>query len=50
MFPNHNPIVSYLEAGGWEWENGLLLVSITAIKNNMKTYTLGGLVGLCQQV
>lgn len=50
MFPSHNPIISYTEAGGWEWENGLLLVSITANKYNIKTYKPGELAGPCQQV
>lgn len=50
MFPNHNSIISYMEAGDWEWENGLLLVSITANKCNIKKYKPGELVGPCQKV
>lgn len=45
MFPNHNSIISYMEAGGWEWENGLLLVSITANKCNIKNISQGSWLG-----
>lgn len=50
MFPNHNSIISYMEAGGWEWESSLLLVSITANKCNIKTQKPGELAEPCQKV
>lgn len=50
MFPNHNSITSYMEAGGRGRENGLLLVSITANKYDIKTNKPEELAGPCQQV